>query len=89
MKRIVLLVSVAVLAAGCASQENGESTPAEEPAIEAAPAVADAMPAGTELASVTGTMGCGHCAYDVTSSCSAALQTDDGFVYILEGVDES
>ena len=52
-------------------------------------AAAVAVPAAVEMTSVTGTMGCGHCAYKVTPSCAAALQTDAGVVWILEGVEES
>lgn len=35
---------------------------------------------------VTGTLGCGHCTYNQGETCSAAMQTADGTVYILDGV---
>jgi len=88
MKKVFLLASAAILAAGCASQESGETAhPAEKAATEA-PAT-DAVLAGAEMASVTGTMGCGRCTSDVTPACAAALETDAGVVWILEGVDDS
>jgi hypothetical protein len=92
MRRILLMVPVAVIAAGCASQESGDAaSKAEAPAPameEPAPAVMETTPVMAEPASVSGTMGCGHCNYGVTPACSAALQTADGVVWILEEVDE-
>lgn len=35
---------------------------------------------------LVGTTGCGHCDYKVGNSCSAAVQTADGAIFILDGV---
>lgn len=95
MKKILLLAA-AVLAAGCASQDKADSAaraeksmPASEPApaAQAAQADADAAPS-LAVATVTGTLGCGHCTYETTTSCAAAVRTDDGVVWILEGIGE-
>ena len=53
-------------------------------AKEAAAKVEQAsMPEGQEV-TVTGTLGCGHCNYHVGTSCSAAIQTADGVIYVLD-----
>jgi len=91
MRKVLLIVSAAVLAAGCASQESGEpaaKADAPAPATEPAPAVMQTMSGGMELATVSGAMGCGHCNFQLTPACAAAVQTADGTVWILEGVDE-
>jgi ABC-type Zn uptake system ZnuABC Zn-binding protein ZnuA len=95
MRTLFPLFAAAVLAAGCASQdsESGETAAQAQspPATETLPAeavVAEAVVAEAAVATVTGTMGCGHCTYKTTTSCAAALQTDDGVVWILEGVAE-
>ncbi len=46
---------------------------------------AQILPAGREI-ELSGTMGCGHCNYQVGNSCSAALQTADGTVVIIDGI---
>jgi len=37
--------------------------------------------------SLAGTTGCGHCDFHIGDSCSAAMKTADGTIYILDGVD--
>ncbi len=51
--------------------------------VEHAQEVADAVPA---VVTVTGTLGCGHCNFHIGESCSAAIQTADERVYILDGL---
>jgi glucose/arabinose dehydrogenase len=46
------------------------------------------LPEGQEV-TVSGTLGCGHCTYHLTDSCSAALQTADGGTYILDVGEDS
>jgi len=52
---------------------------------EAGSPPAHVIPAGTEV-TLTGTVGCGHCTYQVGNSCSAALKTSDGIVWVLDGI---
>ena len=47
----------------------------------------EAIPTGTEV-TLTGVVGCGHCTYHVGNSCSTALKTNDGTVWILDGISE-
>jgi hypothetical protein len=37
---------------------------------------------------IEGTLSCGHCNHSIGESCSAAVQTADGAIYILEGFGE-
>jgi hypothetical protein len=46
------------------------------------------MPEGQEV-TVTGKLGCGHCNYHVGTSCSAAVQTADGGIYVLDVAEDS
>jgi hypothetical protein len=59
---------------------HSAATPAEQ---ESPPA--HVIPAGTEV-TLTGTVGCGHCTYQVGNSCSAAIKTSDGIVWVLDGI---
>jgi len=88
MKTLALLVSVALVAFGCASEETSH----QEIATETPPAPAPADPAvqspsPTAQIEVAGALGCGHCTFEAASECVAAIQTEDGIVHILEGVD--
>lgn len=49
------------------------------------PPAAHVIPAGTEV-TLTGTVGCGHCTYQIGNSCSTAMKTSDGIVWILDGI---
>lgn len=69
-------------AAEPAADHNAQAAPAETPDATAQPAV---MTGDVEIA---GTLGCGHCTHSIGESCSAAVQTADGAVYILEGMSE-
>jgi hypothetical protein len=59
--------------------------PADVPATTTETAAATVQTGEIEIA---GTVGCGHCAHSSGETCSAAVQTADGAVYILEGVGE-
>jgi hypothetical protein len=41
----------------------------------------------TATNTLTGTSGCGHCDFKLGDSCSAAMKTADGKIYVLDGVD--
>ena len=58
------------------------SEPAQTATREAAPA---AQTAGTPT-TLAGTLGCGHCNYEKTAECAAAIQTAGGEVYVIDGV---
>jgi hypothetical protein len=88
------------ITAGCASDsENAgdraaettrtaESTP--PPAATPSPetvAEAASAPAEGEI-TLVGNLGCGHCNYEKGTACAAAIQTEDGTVYLLD-VDSS
>ncbi len=103
MKYLLTLFIIALLAvaAGCSSegesqQASGDATnqgTKQHSAVEAArEAVAKTearqLEEGAEI-TVAGTLGCGHCTYHVGESCSAAIQTTDGAVFILDIAEES
>ncbi len=46
------------------------------------------MPEGQEV-TISGKLGCGHCNYHVGTSCSAAVQTADGGIYVLDVAEDS
>ena len=79
-------------ASSAAPPEQAEAGPAMDQHAEADHAakttpLAETIPAGTEV-TLTGVVGCGHCTYHIANSCSTALKTDDGTVWILDGIDE-
>jgi len=92
MKTIALVACLALIGAGCASEETtrqevatgtpSASTPAPAPAD---PAVLVPAPA-TEI-QLAGMLGCGHCTFEVAEKCGPAVQTEDGVVHVLEGLD--
>ncbi len=69
-----------------ATTEGTHSQPAATetaaPATETAPAV---EATGTPV-TLTGLVGCGHCNFQKTEHCSAAIQTAGGEVYVIDGV---
>jgi hypothetical protein len=96
-----LLISLLALFALAACSSGGSDTATQEatqtPAVTETATPADVPATTTETAAATvqtgeieivGTVGCGHCAHSIGESCSAAVQTADGAVYILEGVGE-
>lgn len=56
-----------------------EATPATETTAEVAKA-----PIMTGEVELAGKLGCGHCTHGIGDGCSAAVQTADGAIYILE-----
>lgn len=88
MKTLTLSLALALVLAGCSGKEPGADTASrsEEPAASATPA-ADAA-SGQQVVTLTGTIGCGHCTFEVVDRCHAAMTTPDGVVYLLEGVDQ-
>lgn len=63
---------------------NGDHAMGSADANSSAPP-AHVIPAGTEV-TLTGTVGCGHCTYQIGNSCSTAMRTSDGIVWILDGI---
>jgi hypothetical protein len=105
MKALLTFSLIAVLAALAACSGGGESQQAQGEVAdqqaqsqakttidEAEEAVAKTeakqLEEGSEV-TVVGTLGCGHCTYHVGDSCSAAIQTAEGAVYILDVAEES
>lgn len=78
------LLAATTLAAcgGGGSAEQAEPAPQVQTPAETAPETA--APAQTASVTLEGTLGCGHCAHSIGTSCSAAVQTADGKVYILQ-----
>jgi hypothetical protein len=70
------------------ADQMAETTPAGETADGSHLAQAK-MPVEGETISVEGTLGCGHCNYHVGEKCSAAIQTADGAIYILDVAEDS
>lgn len=91
--RILLIALLAVFAlAACSSggsdSASDQATPAQD-ATEShdtghAEAELAAAPVMTGEVEIAGTLGCGHCTHGVGEGCSAAVQTADGAIYILE-----
>ena len=88
-----LLISLLALFALAACSSGGGDTTTREAAQTPAPTEtvtppAESVAAGVQTGEVeiAGTVGCGHCTYSVGESCSAAVRSADGAVYILEDV---
>ena len=101
MKKLILLLAVVSTLAflGC-GQKASDSHNAETPAADThadthaadhsaadADVAAAAYAVGDEV-TLAGTIGCGHCNFSAGEGCSAAVQTADGGIYILD-VEES
>jgi hypothetical protein len=92
--KVLSLVTILCLAVGCASGEKpngGAKAPAQNAYNEqtsAAPAATSGQPASGTVVQVTGKMGCGHCNFHIGETCSAAMQTADGKIYVIDGVAE-
>ncbi len=85
-----LLFGLALI--GCGGQQGEQAAThgdTQSAATESAPAADTETPAAEASAPVTltGTVGCGHCNFGKTSSCSAAIQTAAGDVYVIDGVE--
>jgi hypothetical protein len=86
-----LALALALIGCGNKTSEQQASAPPEgsqpaatetTPATEAAPATETA---GTPV-TLTGLVGCGHCNFQKTQHCSAAIQTASGEVVVIDGV---
>lgn len=101
MKYLLTLFAITLLAAaaGCSSGGDSAETASTEAgtkehgAVEAAKEVvaqteARQLEEGAEI-TVAGKLGCGHCTYHVGEGCSAAIQTAEGSVFILDVAEES
>jgi len=100
--RMLLIALLAIFAlAACSSGGSDSATQdTEQAATEATDdhghgadgdhdhAEVAATPVMTGEVEIAGTLGCGHCNHGVGDGCSAAVQTADGAVYILEEVGE-
>ena len=93
MTRLFSALFALVLIAGCgsgggeATQEQASTHEEASKATEGSAAlVAPASYEGAETMTLTGKLGCGHCTHHIGTSCSAALETADGSVYILDGM---
>lgn len=99
MHKLVSVFAILCFAMGCASggeQKTAANTP-EKPAAQDAyskPAAStptageSAQPASGMVIQLTGKMGCGHCNFQIGETCSAAMQTADGKIYVIDGVAE-
>jgi len=89
-----LLISLLALFALAACSTGGSDTATQEAAQTPAASETATPPAETaEIAAasvqtgeieITGMVGCGHCTHSIGEGCSAAVQTADGAIYILE-----
>ena len=88
--RMLLIALLAIFALAACSSGDGDSATQEtehaaEQATEGQAEVVTATVMTGEI-EIAGTLGCGHCNHGVGDGCSAAVQTADGAVYILEEV---
>ena len=88
-----LLISLLALFALAACSTGGSDTATQEAAQTPADTETATPAETTEIAAasvqtgeieIVGTVGCGHCTHSIGEGCSAAVQTADGAVYILE-----
>jgi hypothetical protein len=89
MRKLAVLLSLALLSGGCSSKEtsSNEVTTETERAETAAVPATQTAPAEGEI-TLTGNMGCGNCTFKTGDECTAAIKTADGVVYLLDGVEE-
>lgn len=98
---VMIIVGFAlVLAVGCQSGSTNQPTAAEttQDAANDTGSMADAgevaEAASSDLSSVgaevqlAGTLGCGHCSFSKGDRCSAAVQTADGDIVVLDVADD-
>jgi ABC-type Zn uptake system ZnuABC Zn-binding protein ZnuA len=88
--KILLMGIMIVFAFAACGQQSGEQASESSATTEAqsTPAAEEAqVDATAATVELSGTLGCGHCTHQIGDSCSAAVQTADGTVYILEGME--
>jgi hypothetical protein len=86
-----LALAVALIGCGNKAAEQQAATAGSESrpaATETAPAAetAPATEATGAPVTLTGLVGCGHCNFQKTERCSAAIQVASGEVYVIDGV---
>lgn len=81
MYRVLFALTLLLALAACSSP--GSDNQATETAASEQPKAENVVEA--TAVSFTGTLGCGHCTHHIGDSCSAAVEAEDGTVYILEG----
>jgi hypothetical protein len=86
MRRLALSYAVTLLLVASAGCGGGDSTEKAEVESSQAMASMDAARHGAlgQLASFEGKLGCGRCTYEKSTTCSPAVQTADGEVYMIE-----
>lgn len=96
MKRIWIPAISALILVGCAAQDSGEDagsheaeTPTTDASASAETETETAVDAVTANVTMTGTLGCAHCTFEVGNSCATAMKTADEIVHILEGTDDA
>ena len=92
---LITLIAAAVGCSGGSDQSEGAADAGGEQhsAIDAAEEVvakteSRQLEEGSEV-TVAGKLGCGHCNYQVGEGCSAAIQTAEGTIFILDVAEES
>jgi hypothetical protein len=90
----ILTITVALTLAGCSGSQDESSSGTDQAAGSAAETVAEtaekaadtaATMSAAEPVAIAGTLGCGHCTHHIGTHCTAAVQTADGAVYIIDG----
>jgi len=93
MKVYLSLAAIALLVlVGCGSgttekvaeQAAAHAEQAQAAVEEAAAEVQQAVYEAGQEVTLTGSLGCGHCSFQKTDDCAAAMQTEDGLVVILD-----
>jgi hypothetical protein len=90
--RTLLIALLAIFALAACSSGGGDSATQETATADQttadhateAPAEVAAVEVKTGEVELAGTLGCGHCSHGIGDGCSAAVQTADGAIYILE-----
>ncbi len=84
MRTWMVLFSATILVVACDQGSETEPSAAKSTIDAAREAVASLPVART----VEGTLGCGHCTFETSEECTAALRTAEGEVILFDGVSE-
>lgn len=82
---LLAAIGLTLALAGCGGSTEQEA----EPAGETTESAAMETQAAGELVTLAGTSGCGHCDHGIGTACAMALETADGKVYVVDGIDEA
>jgi len=94
MKSFMIAIGLLLALGACAQQSSEQSgdtanDTAASTETHSTPAAGESQSeASAASLEISGNLGCGHCNHGIGESCSAAVQTADGTVYILEGMGE-